>query len=333
MTRPERDEHKGFLGRVASEASDRVLDFVDPNLILDHVDVDALLERVDADALLERVDVNALLDRVDVNRLLDRVDVNTLMDRVDVDELMNRVDVQAIVDRAGIPEIVAESTSHLTGSALDFFRRPIVGLDEITFRSANRLLGRNPSEYPQGPGDLVDWVDTRVTAQRGVKTGRYAGPLTRLVAVIFDSIIATFAFTLIVAGLVFVIQLFAPRFELPETTGLWYGIFLVIWLFLYLWISYTVFGKTIGKAILGARVVSSDGDVVLRGGQTFIRVISYPLSFILFGVGLLGVVFNPNRQAWHDRLAKTAVVYDWGTRTATMPTPLADFLERKGADV
>jgi uncharacterized RDD family membrane protein YckC len=333
MTRPERDEHKGFLGRMASGASDRMLDIVDPNLILHHVDVDALLERIDADALLDRVDVNALLDRVDVNRLLERVDVNALMDQVDIDTLMDRVDVQSIVDRAGIPEIVAESTSHLTGSALDFFRRPIVGLDEIIFRGSNRLVGRKPAEYPRGPGNLIDWVDKREAGRSGVKTGRYAGPLTRLIAVILDSVIASFAFTLLVAGIVFVIQLFMPDFELPDSTGIWYGALLAVWLFLYLWISYTVFGKTIGKAILGARVVSADGHVVLRARQTFIRVLTYPLSYAIFGIGLLGVVFNPQRQAWHDRFAKTTVVYDWGTRTATMPTPLADFLARRGADV
>jgi hypothetical protein len=28
----------------------------------------------------------------------------------------------------------------------------------------------------------------------------------------------------------------------------------------------------------------------------------------------------------------TSSVYDWGSRTATMPTPLADYLARKGAE-
>ena len=75
----------------------------------------------------------------------------------------------------------------------------------------------------------------------------------------------------------------------------------------------------------------SDGEIVLKGGKPLIRVLTYPLSFAVLGIGLIGVVFNPERQAWHDRLAKTAVVYDWGSRTASMPTPLADFLQRRGA--
>jgi uncharacterized RDD family membrane protein YckC len=301
-----------------------MLEIVDPDMILSHVDVDALLERVD---------VNALLERVDVNRLLDRVDVDALMNRVDVDALMARVNMQDLVDRAGIPDIVMESTSHLTGSALDLFRRPLVGLDEIIFRGSNRLIGRTPSEFPDGPGHLVDWVEEHREDKVGIKTGRYGGPLTRLLAVAIDAAVVGFGYTLLIAGAVFVLGLIAPGFELPRTSGVVYGISLLMWSLLYLWVSYVVFGKTIGKTVLGLRVVSADGHATMAGRQSLIRVLTYPLSFLFLGVGLLGVVFNPQRQAWHDRLAGTTVVYDWGSRRATMPTPLADFLDRKGAGI
>lgn len=341
MARPMKNGRRGLIGRMASGASDRVLDIVDPNTVLDHVDVEALLDRIDVNQLLDRVeindlldrvDVNDLLDKVDVNQLLDRVDVNALMDRVDVDALMARVNVEDLVNRAGIPDIVMDSTSHLTGSALDLFRRPMVGLDEIIFRGANRLFRRDPTSYPEGPGHLIDWVEEHREDKEGIKTGRYAGPLTRLLAVVIDSAVVSFGFTLLVAGFVFVMRLIAPEFEIPEATGIVYGVSLLVFSFFYLWVSLTIFGKTIGKMVVGLRVVSSDGHATMSGKQTFTRVITYPLSFILFGIGLLGVVFNRQRQAWHDRFAKTAVVYDWGSRTATMPTPLADYLERKGAN-
>lgn len=328
-----KDGRRSFLGRVASGASDRVLDIVDPNTVLEHVDVEALLDRIDINQLLDRVDINALLDRVEVDELLDRIDVDALMDRVDIDALMARVNVEDLVNRAGIPEIVMESTSHLTGSALDLFRRPLVGLDEIVFRGANRVIRRDPETYPDGPGDLIDWVEEHREDKEGIKTGRYGGPLTRLLAVAVDAAVVSFGFTLLVAGFFFVIRLIAPDFEIPESTGIIYGISLIVFSFFYLWVGYTVFGKTIGKMMVGLRVVSSDGHATMKGRQTFTRVITYPLSFAILGIGLLGVVFNPQRQAWHDRFAKTAVVYDWGSRTATMPTPLADYLERKGADV
>ena len=315
---------RALIGRFAAGAGDRILEIVDPNMVLDYVDVNTLLDRVDIDALL---------DRVDVNRLLDRVDVNALMDRVDVDALMARLDVHALVDRAGIPEIVAESTSHLTGSALDLFRRPIVGLDEVVFRGANRLIGRSPRDLPNGPGHLIEWVEGQKGGKASTRTGRYAGPLTRLLAVVIDSLVITFGLTLLVAGVEFMIGLFAPDYEFPANRGLVFAVSLMAWGFFYLWVSIAVFGKTVGKMILGVRVVRADGDIVLHGREPLIRVLTYPISFAVLGIGLLGVVFNPQRQAWHDRLAGTAVVYDWGSRTVALPTPLADYLKRKGADI
>lgn len=321
MSRAETPDDRGIFGRMAAEASDRVLDIVDPNLVLDNVDINNLLDRVD---------VNEILARVDLDAVLERVDVDALMKRVDVDALMERVDVQALVERAGIPEIVAESTSHLTGSALDLLRRPLVGLDEILFRFLNRIIGRNPEEFPHGPADLVDWVDLHREDEEGsIKTGRYAGPLTRLLAVIADSFVVTFGFTLIAAGSSFLIQLFAPQFEIPTDKGWIYGIAFVLWAFVYLWFSLAIFGKTVGKALLGVRVVVSDGGVTLNKGKPFIRTLTYPLSFVILGVGLFGIVWGRERRAWHDHFAGTAVVYDWGSRTAAMPTPLAKYLERK----
>jgi uncharacterized RDD family membrane protein YckC len=320
VSQPQEPDGKGIISRAAIAASDRVLDLVDPNLVLDHIDVNALLDRVD---------VNDLLDRVDVDKLLERVDVDALMARADIDALMDRVDIVKIVERAGIPEIVAESTSHLGGSALDLFRRPLVGLDEIFFRVLNGLVRRNPNEFPTGPGDLVDWVDQQNDEREAIKTGRYAGPLTRLLAVILDGFVVTASFALIAAGVVFLINLFVPDFSLPVTPGLVYAVTLALWGFTYLWFGLAIFGKTLGKAVLGVRVVGADGAVTLTGRQAFIRALTYPLSFAILGIGLIGIVFGRERRAWHDHFAGSAVVYDWGSRTAAMPTPLARFLERR----
>jgi uncharacterized RDD family membrane protein YckC len=318
---PPEKERRGFFRRAAGRATNVALEVVDPDAVLDHVDVNAVIQRVD---------INTLLDRVDIERLISRIDIDELLKRADIDALMERVDVKALVDRAGIPEIVAESTSHLTGSALDMFRRPIVGIDEITFRALNRLIGRNPREFPIGPGSLVSWVDEQ-TQDTGVRTGRYAGPVTRLIAVLLDALIVTFTFTAIVAGVTFLVELIGSN-QVEVRQGLWYVVGFTVWAFVYLWLSIAVFGKTLGKTFMGARVVGRDGSVALRGPQALIRALTFPLSIAVFGLGLIGIVFGKERRAWHDHFARTAVVYDWGSRTARLSTPLAAWLERKGEE-
>jgi len=94
-----------------------------------------------------------------------------------------------------------------------------------------------------------------------------------------------------------------------------------------------VWGKTPGKAVLGLRVVTRKGGFVLSGPQALVRTLTLPLSIAFLGVGLFGIIFNTERRAWHDRFARTAVVYDWGSRTAAMPTPLAEYLRRRGANI
>lgn len=244
---------------------------------------------------------------------------------------MERVDVRAMVERAGIPEIVAESTSHLTGSALDLFRKPIVGIDENTFRGINTVVGRDLSQFPSGPGHLIEWVDEQTAEpDPGLKTGRYAGPVTRFLAFALDSLIVTAGFTLIVAGITFLMErILADRFEPDGTRGIWFVAAFVMWAFLYLWLSIAVFGKTPGKTVMGVRVVGADGSIALQGRQALVRALTYPLGFAVLGLGLLGVVFGRERRAWHDHLAHTAVVYDWGSRAVRMSTPLAAWLERR----
>jgi uncharacterized RDD family membrane protein YckC len=211
------------------------------------------------------------------------------------------------------------------------FRKPIVGIDEIAFTGLNRLVGRDPNRFPTGPGSLVNWVADQGGPDPGIRTGRYAGPVTRLIAFMLDSLIVTTGFTLIVAGASFLVELVTARQVEVAGRGVWFVAAFVVWAFLYLWLSIAVFGKTLGKTVMGVRVVGADGSIALHSRQAVIRALGYPLSIAILGIGLVGVVFGRERRAWHDHLARTAVVYDWGSRAARMSTPLAAWLERKGS--
>lgn len=331
-----------IFGRVVNSAADRVdidailadidvnalLDNIDVDGVLDRVDVNALLDRVDPNRLLDRVDANRLLDRVDVDRLLDRVDVNRLMDRVDVDRIMARVDVDDVVQRAGIADIVAEGTGAVAGSVLDVARRQLVVADSLADRVVFRLTARDPEKRPGSPTGLTEReIDETGRAQ---VTGHYAGPVTRLLAFALDTAIVVSTYTLLGAGAVFLAQLFGlddSLDRLPNWAGL---LLLVLWATTYSIVGLALAGKTIGKAVLGLRVVAATG-LPLRGHQPLTRTLALPFSFIL-GIGILMGLVHPRRATLHDRIARTAEVYDWGERPAELPAPFTAWLmERQGS--
>lgn len=340
------DSHReGILSRVASRATGAVVDIVDPDAIIDQVDVNALLDRVDVNALLDRVDpqvlldhvdvnalmdrvdVDALLDRVDVDALLDRVDVNALMNRADIDALLDRVDVKELTDRAGIPDIVRESTGELAGSAMDVVRRQIVALDQIASRVTYRFVKRDPSTRPIAPPALEAGVGFDEEG-RGQVTGHYAGPLSRLLAFIIDSLSIWASFVLFLMGITFVIDFF---FQIHIDTS-WergaIGLLLAgLWTFLYHWVSLSLSGKTFGMGIIGISVVARKGTPI-SAKQAAIRQLVFPFSFLFFGIGFLGIFISPERRALHDSAGGSVVVYDWGDRPAEMPAPITHWLDR-----
>ena len=66
-------------------------------------------------------------------------------------------------------------------------------------------------------------------------------------------------------------------------------------------------GQTPGKSALGIRVVKADG-APLSDVDALIRAIGYHISALICGLGYIWAIFDKNNQAWHDKLASTAVV-------------------------
>ena len=70
-------------------------------------------------------------------------------------------------------------------------------------------------------------------------------------------------------------------------------------------------------AMLGVRVVAADGaDATAR--QAVVRTLALPLSFLLFGLGFIGILLQRDRRALHDLIAGTAVIYAWDARAARL---------------
>lgn len=66
-------------------------------------------------------------------------------------------------------------------------------------------------------------------------------------------------------------------------------------------------GTTIGGIICHLRVVRLDGRAI-DWATAAARALGCFLSLAVAGLGFLWVVFDPERQSWHDKIAGTVVV-------------------------
>jgi uncharacterized RDD family membrane protein YckC len=80
---------------------------------------------------------------------------------------------------------------------------------------------------------------------------------------------------------------------------------IVIGYYTFFW---TLVGFTPGKAILGLKVVRKNG-AKLSFGRSLLRFFSYWISAIPLFLGFFWVLWDSKRQAWHDKIAGTQVLY------------------------
>lgn len=80
--------------------------------------------------------------------------------------------------------------------------------------------------------------------------------------------------------------------------------------FLYFTVFLRVGGATIGKYLLGLRVLRADGRP-LRTGRAALRALAYALSSLPLYLGFLNILVDDRRRGWHDLVTGTVVVYYW----------------------
>jgi len=162
------------------------------------------------------------------------------------------------------------------------------------------------------------------------RLGHYAGFITRLFAWIVDQ--------LIIFGLSwlthyignFVIESFSftnPTYEGLMQITIYLVNIVIFWV--YFIGSWMVSGQTLGKSLFGLRVVRTDGKRV-KFRNAFVRFITTWISALFFFMGYWWVLFDKKRQAWHDHLAGTYVVYSetWEER-AIMTAQVSDHIEQR----
>jgi len=95
--------------------------------------------------------------------------------------------------------------------------------------------------------------------------------------------------------------------DAAERSGI--SLLLELTYFMYFWSGYGK-GQTIGMQLLHMRVVKTDGSFLSLTGA-FVRYIGLVLAWLVFGIGVIWVAFDANKQGWHDKIAGTYVVSSW----------------------
>jgi uncharacterized RDD family membrane protein YckC len=67
-------------------------------------------------------------------------------------------------------------------------------------------------------------------------------------------------------------------------------------------------GQTLGKKAMGIRVIDFGGGGSIGYGRAFIRWIGRFVSAIVFLLGYLWMLWDKERQTWHDKFANSVVV-------------------------
>ena len=152
--------------------------------------------------------------------------------------------------------------------------------------------------------------------------GRYAGPVTRLLAYLADLGIISVLFGLTLSLVSAAIEVATPWTISLSRDSTAVAVAYLAWAGIYFANGWMLRAKSPGMALLGLRIVRADGTELDRR-HALIRVAAFPLGF-------LGIILGRNRQAIYDRIADTAVVYGWDARTAKLRAIARDRQESAG---
>lgn len=133
----------------------------------------------------------------------------------------------------------------------------------------------------------------------GFSAQQYAGFGVRLLVYIIDAVI--------IGIIVAILTAIGRRVNSDFLVGLSTGVGGVVGFF-YLVYFWATTGQTPGKRLLGLRVVGRDDGINGIGwGPAIIRWIGYLISGAIFFLGFLWIIWDRQKQGWHDKIAGTHV--------------------------
>lgn len=154
--------------------------------------------------------------------------------------------------------------------------------------------------------------------------GQYAGFGSRTAAYLLDVLVlygirlfvswVTISFAQFFGIEVTSCQPIGASMSVSNLVCLGFSVFLIIFnltiAFFYYAFFWIMAGQTIGKYVLGVRLVRLDGHR-MNLWHSLVRYFGYFISMAPLALGFFWIIGDDRRQGWHDKLARTCVVYAW----------------------
>ncbi len=162
-----------------------------------------------------------------------------------------------------------------------------VKLNVISFQEKRaELLQRNAEKLAKKGFSNSEDLEDKISGNL-LLSMKKASFLSRLIATVVD-------------GILILLPSVVAHFLIP----LFGGIFVCAAYY----ITFTAFkGQTIGKMVMGIKVVSTDG-LPMTFEKSSIRYLGYVLSCLTLGLGFLIAIWDKNNQCFHDKFAGTYVI-------------------------
>jgi uncharacterized RDD family membrane protein YckC len=168
----------------------------------------------------------------------------------------------------------------------------------------------------------VEFIDKKENIGQAENKGgmRYSGFWVRGAALIIDSIIVTIIVMVIGLPIIMVLS-FISSFMGPVGMVINFllsfaGVFIAWGYFVFMTHKYKA---TLGKMAVGVQVLSVDGNELSLGNITLRETVGKFISRILFGIGYIMAAFTKKKQALHDFIANSVVVYKDSQKGPNVP--------------
>ena len=133
------------------------------------------------------------------------------------------------------------------------------------------------------------------TEHAGAASGPRAGFWQRFGAALLDGLILSVPQWILIA-------------IAPDAAAVIYILFLIIGIAYYVYLEGGATGQTIGKRAAGIRVYDLREGGPIGYGRAFIRYIGRYVSAIVVLLGYLWMLWDGEKQTWHDKFAGSVVV-------------------------